>query len=115
MEFLSKELLAALQAAQGSSLRRRSRLRVVAGGQSYPVLRRWKGGFALDAASVSHLRGLVDLHDGSRHLATCLIVASAVERGELICTMKRETAVRDRAALDFVRDEAAPVAYLPRN
>jgi len=87
---------------------------VVAGEQSYPVLRRWRGGFALDAAQVAQLRGLVELHDGSRHVATCLIVASGVEAGELICTAKRETAVRDRAPLDFVRDEAAPAGYLPR-
>ncbi|PKP69165.1 MAG: hypothetical protein CVT82_12190 [Alphaproteobacteria bacterium HGW-Alphaproteobacteria-4] len=114
MEMPPKELLAALRDAEAKALRRRSRLRVEAGDQSYPVLRRWKGGFALDAAQVSQLRGLVELHDGSRHLATCLIIASAVEAGELICAIKRETAVRDRAALDFVRDEAAPVGYLPR-
>ena len=115
MEMPPKELLAALREAEDKAARRRSRLRVLAGGQSYAVLRRWKGGFALDAAQVAQLRGLVELHDGSRHLTTCLIVASAVERGELICTYKRETAVRDRAALDFVRDEAAPAGYLPRS
>jgi hypothetical protein len=114
MEILPKELLTKLRAAQDKAERRRSRLRVVAGGQSYTVLRRWKGGLALDAAQVSQLRGLVALHDGGRHLATCLIVASAIEDGELICSIKSEIAVRDRAALDFVRDEAAPVGYLPR-
>jgi len=115
MEILPKSILDALHAAQTARARHRSRLRVVAGAETYPVLRRWNGGFSLDAAEVTHLRGLVELHDGARHLTTCLIIASAVEAGELICTMKRETAVRDRAALDFVRDEAAPVGYLPRN
>lgn len=112
MEILPKELLAALRDARKHG--NRSRLRAVAGRQSYAVLRRWRGGFALDAAAVSKLRGLVELHEGSRQLATCLIVASAIEAGELICTAKRETAVRDRAALDFVRDEAAPAGYLPK-
>lgn len=114
MEILPKELLAALRDGEAAGKRRRSRLRVVAGEHSYVVLRRWKGGFALDAAGVAQLRGLVELHEGGRHMATCLIVASAIEAGELICTAKRETAVRDRAALDFVRDEAAPMAFLSR-
>ena len=44
----------------------------------------------------------------------CLIVASSIENGELVCDFKRATAVADRAALDFWRDENAPVAFLPR-
>jgi hypothetical protein len=44
----------------------------------------------------------------------CLIVASVAEGSEVICDYKRSTAVADHAALDFVRDENAPVAYLPR-
>ncbi len=115
MEILPKEVIAALRAAERKAARRHGRLQVVAGGQSYAVVRRWKGGFALDAAEVAQLRGLVELHEGGRHMATCLIVASAVEAGELICTAKRETAVRDRAPLDFVHNEAAPAGYLPRN
>lgn len=114
MEILPKDVVAALRAAENKAARRRGRLQVVAGGQSYAVVRRWKGGFALDASEVAQLRGLVELHEGGRHMATCLIVASAVEAGELICTAKRETAVRDRAPLDFARDETAPVGYLPR-
>ncbi|RLL72210.1 hypothetical protein [Paenirhodobacter hankyongi] len=112
MEILPKELLAGLRAAtQGG--RRRSRLRIQAGAESWPVLRRWRGGFALDAAQIHTLRGLVDLYEGSRHLATCLIVASEIEGDELICTVKRETAVTDRPPLDFVRDEGAPAGRLP--
>lgn len=115
MEYLPKEVVAALQAARLRESRRRSRLRVEAGGDTYPVLRRWRDGFALEASRVTHLRGLVDLYDGSRHLSCCLIVASELVGGELICAVKRETAVTDRAALDFVRDEFAPRAYLPRS
>lgn len=114
MEFLRKDLLAALREAGRRAGKRRSRLRVHAGDEVWPVLNRWRGGFSLDAGQVSHLRGLVDLYEGGRHISTALIVASDVEGGELICTTKRETPVRDRPALDFVRDENAPVGYLPR-
>lgn len=114
MEILPKHLLAGLSEATMRAAKGRSRLKVHAGDDIWPVLRRWRGGFSLDAAQVSHLRGLVDLYEGPRHVATALIVASEVEGGELICATKRETKVADRAALDFVRDEHAPVAYLPR-
>jgi hypothetical protein len=113
MEILPKDILSALRDAQTREAGRRSRLRVQTGSDVWPVLRRWRGGFALNADQVTHLRGLVDLYDGSRHISTALIVASDVEGGELICTTKRDTPVSDRAALDFVRNENAPVGYLP--
>jgi hypothetical protein len=114
MEYLPREMLAALHQAQSAKARRKNLLRVDVGGRTYPVLRRWRDGFALDAAQVENMRGLVDLYDGARHLAQCLIIASEVTEGELICTIKRETAVAERAALDFERDERAAVALLPR-
>ena len=113
-DFLPKEVRAGLEEARRRDLARRSRLRVMAGDDVYPILRRWDDGFSLDADQVAHLRGLVDIFDGSRHLSQCLIVASGIEGGELICTMKRDTAATDRAPLDFERDDAAPVALLPR-
>jgi hypothetical protein len=113
MEFLPREIMQALHEAEARKAARRTRLRIVSGADSWPVLRRWRGGVALDAAQVSHLRGLVELHEGSRHIATLLIVASEIEGGELICAVKRETRVTDRAALDFVRAPDAPVGYLP--
>lgn len=114
IEHLPIEISAALDDARRRTQKRKSRLRVEAGNDSWRVLRQWQGGFALDAAQVAHLRGLVDLYDGPRHLMQCLIVASAVEDGELICVLKSATPVSDRAPLDFERDESAPVAYLPR-
>lgn len=113
MEFIPKDIVQALRDAEARGQARRSRLRIVSGTDSWPVLRRWRGGVALDAELVTHLRGLVELHEGSRHIATLLIVASEVEGGELICTVKRETRVTDRAALDFVRAPDAPIGYLP--
>ena len=45
--------------------------------------------------------------------AAPLIVASSIDNGELVCDFKRATPVSERAALDFWRDENAPVGYLP--
>ncbi len=113
-DFLSREMRAEMDAARKAGLRRKSRLRIMAGDNVYPVLRLLPEGFTLDADQVIHLRGIVDLYDGARHLSQCLITASEVEGGELFCTLKWQTIAGEHAALDYVRDENAPVAYLPR-
>ncbi len=113
-EFLPQDIRTGLREAERRAAKRRSRLRVHVGDAVYPVLRTWPGGFALDASTTPALRGLVDLFDGSRHLATCLIVASVEEGGELVCDYKRSTAVTDRAPLDFAVDAEAPAGLLPR-
>ena len=112
MEFLPKDIVAALRAAYRPEGGRKSRLRIHTGDKVLPVLRRWRGGFALDAARVSQLRGHVEIYEGGRHIASALIVASDIDGDELICTVKRETPVADRAPLDFVRDEGAPVGLI---
>lgn len=113
-DYLPKDVRDGLEAARKRDLKRRSRLRVHAGDDIYPILRFWNAGFSLDADQVQHIRGLVDIYDGSRHLYQSLIIASEIAAGELICVMKRSTAAVDRAPLDYARDEDAPVAYLPR-
>jgi hypothetical protein len=110
--FISKEVQAGLDAARKEALKTHSRLRVMDGDEVYPVLRMWDGGFSLEAEAAPKLRGLVDLFDGARHLYQCLIIASQEENGEMQFDFKRNTAVLDRAPLDFVRDEKAPVALL---
>ncbi len=114
LEFYSKELRDGLDAARKRQMTRKSRLRVQVGEAVFPILRFWHDGFALDAALTPHLRGLVDVYDGARHVFQCLIIASANERGELVCDFKRSTPIRDTAPLDYWRDENAPVAYLPK-
>jgi hypothetical protein len=114
LEFLPKEVRDGLELARKRSNRRKSRLRVQVGEAVFPVLRFWDDGFALDASMTPNLRGLVDVYDGARHICQCLIVASSVENGELVCDFKRSTMVSDRAPLDFWRDENAPVAFLPK-
>lgn len=115
LEFLPSDVRDGLEVARRRDLKRRSRLRVQVGDAFYPVLRFWQDGFALDADfSPGKLRGLVDVYDGSRHVFQCLIMASSIDNGELVCDFKRATAVSDRAPLDFWRDETAPVGYLPK-
>ncbi len=112
MDFLPKELRDGLEAARKRDLRKRARLRIRVNEEVFPVLRFWDTGFALDAERAPHLRGLVDLYDGSRHLYQCLIVASEEEDGQMRYEFKRNTAVKDHAPLDFARDEAAPVGLI---
>lgn len=115
LEFLPKEVREGLEAARKRDRTRKSRLRVQLGEAVFPVLRLWDEGFALDADRTPRLRGLVDVYDGTRHLCQCLIVASTIENGELICEFKRSTPAEDGPALDFWRDENAPVGYLTKN
>lgn len=114
MEFLSKEVREGLEAARKRDLKKRARLRIRVNEEVFPVLKFWDTGFLLDADRAPHLRGLVDLYDGSRHLYQCLIVASEEEGGQMKYEFKRNTAVEDRAPLDFARDEHAPVGLIPR-
>ncbi len=111
-DMLPKEVREGLELARKRDLRRKSRLRVHAGDDIFPVLRIWEDGLALDARNAPHLRGLVDLYDGARHLSQCLIVASEEEDDEMVYEFKWNTAVLDKAPLDFCRDENAPVALL---
>ena len=111
-EFLPKEVREGLALARKRDLRKKSRLRVHVGDAVFPVLRFWETGFSLDIEDAPHLRGLVDLYDGARHLYQCLIVASEEMSGEMHYDFKRNTAAVDKAPLDFVRDENAPIALL---
>ncbi|MDR5652834.1 hypothetical protein [Ruixingdingia sedimenti] len=94
------------------------RLRLQVGGAVFPILRLWHDGFSLDAARVpQRLRGFVEVHEGPNLLLTCLIVASEIEAGELICTFKRATAAADAPAADYWRGESPPrklLSLLPR-
>ncbi len=113
MQFLPKEVQDGLDAARKGKMARKSRLRVQLGTQVFPILNFWKDGFALDGALASHLRGLVDVFDGARHEFQCLIVASRQDGDMLICDFKRATRVVGGPALDYFRDENAPVGLLP--
>ena len=85
LSFLSKEVRDGLELARKAKERRKSKLRVQVGDAVFPVLRFWHDGFVLDGALTAHLRGLVDLYDGSRHVFQCLIVAATVDGDEITC------------------------------
>ncbi|MEL7090936.1 MAG: hypothetical protein AAFN94_04300 [Pseudomonadota bacterium] len=112
--FVPKEVQAGLDRARLASLKTASRLRVESGEATYPVLRNWDTGFALEAEGAPHLRGFVDLYDGAIHLFRCLIVASEEDAGEMRFDFKRMTAVSDRAALDFERAPDMPAALIEK-
>lgn len=113
-EFLPKEVRDGLEAARKRAERRKSRLRLRIGAATYPILRYWETGFALAVEDAPHLRGLVDIYDGARHLSQCLIVASAEDAGQMVYEFKRATPATDAPALDYSRDENAPVALIER-
>jgi len=114
-EFLPQALRDELAASCRSGAGCRSRLRVHSGAAVFPIRQIWADGFAIDADRTAHLRGLVDIYDGTRHLSQCLILASRVVNGELVCAFKRATPTADRPALDYCRDDATPAGYLPRH
>ena len=113
--YLPKDVQQGLEAARLAGVKKTSRLRVLAGDAFYPVLRKWRSGFSVEAATTPHLRGLVDLYEDDRHLWQCLIVASGRDGGEMLYEFKRATAAEDRAPLDFYRDPDAPIALLGRD
>lgn len=110
--YFSKEVLEGLEMARKRALKKKSRLRVMVGDAAFAVLDLRDSGFALDIHDAPKLRGLVDLYDGTRHLYQCLIVASEEEGTLMRYEFKRSTPATDRAALDFARDENAPVALI---
>lgn len=113
-EFLPKEVREGLREARKRALRKKSRLRVRVGDQVFTILRYWDEGFALDAGDAPHLRGLVDVYDGARHLSQCLIVASEEDEGEMVYEFKRSTAAFDQAPLDYERS-SGPVALIEKH
>lgn len=112
LEVLPKDLQDGLEQARKKKLRQKSRMRVKTGDQTFTILRHWDTGFALDADDAPHLRGLVDVFDGTRHLSQCLIVASEAEGGEMVYEFKRATSHVDVPPKDYEISEDAPVGLL---
>lgn len=114
LEHLPEEVWAGLSLARQRQ-DRRSRLRVQLGDAVFPVLGLTDETLTFDIDRAPRLRGLVDVFDGARHILQGLIVASRVEGGLLICTFKRSNVVSETPALDYARDENAPVGLLPKH
>ncbi|WP_372884995.1 hypothetical protein [Shimia sp.] len=110
--YLPKEIQDGLDAARRRSLRQSSRMRVEADGHSFRVLAFFDTGFSLAASDAAHLRGLVDLYDGGRHLMQCLIVASEQEGDLMHYDFKRATPAAEAPPADFYRGANRPVALI---
>lgn len=111
-EFLPKEIREGLELARTRELKRKSRLRLVVDGQVLPIRRLWDTGVSVDSEGAPHMRGLVDVYDGGRHICECLIIASEEAAGEMIYEFKRQTFVVDRPARDYELDEGAPAGLI---
>lgn len=111
---LPKDVQDGLDAARRAAELKSHRLRVEVDGVPYRILRAWPGGFAVDAVHAPHLRGLVDLFDGARHLSQCLIVAALDEGAEWHFEYKRMTEATGSQPTDFVRAKDAPAGLLEK-
>jgi hypothetical protein len=109
---LPDDVQAGLDQARKRALKKTSRLAIDTGDRRLKVLRLWDGGFAVEAEKVPHLRGLVDLYDGTHHLSRCLIVATEEEGGEIRYDVKQMNSADDVQPLDYERAEDAPVRLI---
>lgn len=114
LEYLPAEIAAGIDRARRLERAGGKRLRLELGETVIPILRLWDNGFSLDAARAPRtMRGFVEVHEGPNMLLSCLIVASEIVDGELICTFKRATPMADAPAADYWRGENAPRKLLP--
>ncbi len=111
-QHFSPEIIAGLKRARLLAERKKSRLRVHAGEDIHPVLKAWDSGFSVADDGHTHLRGLVDLYDGSRHLSQCLIIRSVTEGDVMHYEYKRRTDVSDHPAVDYAVAADKPIALL---
>lgn len=110
--YFSKDIMAEMSAAQRVRDTRKSRLRVHAGEETFTVVKLWDGGFAVDAETTPHLRGLVDIYDSATHLAQCLIMRSDRNGRFMRYEFKRKTDILDEVPVDYEKDETGPIALL---
>lgn len=114
MDILPKEVREGLEQARKRDKKRISRLRVRVGNEVFPILKLSNSGFAVDRKNADHMRGLVDVYEGSRHLYQALIVASQDDGHEMRFDFKRSTPAMDRPPLDYDLPDDAPIALLPK-
>jgi hypothetical protein len=112
MTVLPEDVQVGLDDARKRALRKSSRLAIDSGDRRLKVLRLWGDGFAVAAEEAPHLRGLVDLYDGTRHLSRCLIVATEEAGGEVSYDVKQMTSAEDVQPLDYERAEGAPTRLI---
>lgn len=110
----SPDVMAGIRKARMDDAVKKNRLRVHTGDIVHPILKIWEDGFSMEAEGAPHLRGLVDLFDGARHLLQCLVIHSEIENGVMLYEFKRHTVISDEAPKDYAVDENAPMALIGR-
>ncbi|GIT90980.1 hypothetical protein JANAI62_14350 [Jannaschia pagri] len=112
--FLPKDVREGLLVAQKRARRTSGgKLRVHVGDTWYPIRSYDETGFDVGLDVAPKLRGLVEIHEGSRILRTVLIVAAEPSGDVMHYDFKRATAARDTPPLDYPSDTTEPVGYLP--
>lgn len=112
--YLSAEVLAGLKKARMDDAVKKNRLRVHTGEDILPVFKLWEDGFSMLVDKAPHIRGFVELYDGSRHLLQCLVIQSEQDGDLVNFEFKRRTAVTKEPPKDYAVDENAPVALIGR-
>lgn len=113
-EYLPKELREQLAAAQRKAKRKRATRSVHIGDEAFAILDMSDNGFAVATEDTPHLRGLVDIFEGPRHLYQALIVASA-EAGDMMrYDFKRNTAAMTAPPVDFEQKAHRPAGLLSK-
>ena len=107
-EFLPKDVREGLEMARKQKLRKKSRLRVKAGEQTFTILRYWDKGFALDVDDAPNLRGLVD--EAKTQLGSGIAVFVGVNEGKAAVSVGVTKDLTDKySAVDLVRIASAAV------
>jgi hypothetical protein len=112
IEFLPKDIEDGLATARLRAAKKKTRLRVQSGEDMIPLVRLTGSHFVIEKELAPRLRGLVDIYDGARHLYQALVVATSFDGDAVVFEFKRNTATASGPALDFVRDETAPVGFI---
>lgn len=110
--YVPVDVQAAMDAARVRKLKQSSKLRIETKDGYFRVLRLWDTGFSVASEDAPHLRGFVDLYEGSLHLFQCLIIASEEEGGEMRYEFKRMTAVARTPPKDFVAEMDTPAGLI---
>ena len=101
--YLSEVVAKALREARRNEAVKRSRMKVVVGEESYPVIRIDDHGVSIAADQPPSIRGYVDLYDGPKRLGRQLVVLASHEDGVATYDYKLQSA-EGEAPADYVRD-----------
>jgi len=110
--FLSRDILSGLSKARAKPKDRKHRLRLRVGNEVFPLIDAWKGGFSVARADCPNLRGFVELFDGSRHLASCLVICAHQDDEVMRYEYKRVTRAALETPKDFAIDASAPAGLI---